>query len=88
MTRWLLKEGLLAYRLDLPVSKLRRWREEGRGPRYLVIDGEVRYHIRDVRRWLDEHRVDGAAGAMLAVQASTAVRGAGEHPPNSHARRR
>jgi hypothetical protein len=44
---------------------LRRWRMEGRGPRWLKVGGRIRYRWADVERWLaeQEHEPEHATPA-------------------------
>jgi predicted DNA-binding transcriptional regulator AlpA len=37
---------------DLSVLTLRRWRSQGKGPRFLKLGGAVRYRLSDVEAWL------------------------------------
>jgi hypothetical protein len=39
----------------LAEGSLRRFRIEGRGPRYVKVGGRIRYRWTDVEAWLDEH---------------------------------
>jgi DNA-binding transcriptional MerR regulator len=39
--------------LQVPVKSLRRWREEGNGPRGLRVGKHLRYRRGDVMQWLD-----------------------------------
>jgi hypothetical protein len=41
----------LAERWQIPVSRLANWRSEGTGPRYLKIEGLVRYRLSDVEEF-------------------------------------
>ena len=38
--------------LDVHPATLAAWRSEGRGPRYLKIERNVRYRSEDLERWL------------------------------------
>jgi len=51
-------ETELAQWADLSVAVLRKWRREGRGPRYLKLGRLVRYRVRDVDLWLNAHAVE------------------------------
>ena len=48
----LLKEQEAANLLNLKVATLRRWRWEGRGPRFLKIEGAIRYDPDALRAYL------------------------------------
>lgn len=48
-------EALSAY-LDVPVSTIRDWRTDGKGPRAIRIGGRVRFATSDVLSWLAERR--------------------------------
>ena len=51
----LLTEIELSKLLAVSVAALRRWRREGRGPRFIRPGGRlVRYRVQDVSSWLDE----------------------------------
>lgn len=52
----LLTEADVAELLRVPVSAVRRWRAEGKGPHYFSLPsvrGGVRYDPRDVERYID-----------------------------------
>ncbi|KAA9154789.1 helix-turn-helix domain-containing protein [Microbacterium lushaniae] len=42
--------------LDVSPSTLSRWREDGRGPRFLNLNGIIRYMHDDVREYIDGNR--------------------------------
>lgn len=48
-------EALSEY-LDVPVTTIRDWRTDGKGPRAIRIGGRVRFAISDVLSWLAEQR--------------------------------
>jgi predicted DNA-binding transcriptional regulator AlpA len=48
----LLTEQALAKHIQVSLAALRRWRIEGRGPKYLKLGALVRYRPEDVARWL------------------------------------
>jgi len=52
-------ESELARRADVSIAVLRKWRREGRGPRFLKLGRLIRYLVRDVDAWLEAHAVDG-----------------------------
>lgn len=46
----------LAEYLDIPVSTIRDWRTDGKGPRAIRLGGRLRFAVSDVRTWLGEQR--------------------------------
>lgn len=46
----LLKPAELSRRWQVPDSTLRKWRSAGIGPKFIKIEGIVRYHEDEVRR--------------------------------------
>jgi predicted DNA-binding transcriptional regulator AlpA len=48
----LLNEKQVAETLGLSLAALRRWRYEGRGPKFLKLGSAVRYRPTDVQEWL------------------------------------
>lgn len=48
-------EELAGY-LDVPVSTIRDWRTDGKGPRAIKVGARVRYTVSDVRAWLAAQR--------------------------------
>jgi hypothetical protein len=57
----LMDETVLAQQLNVTVHALRRWRTEGRPPRFIKIGRLVRYRPEDVAAWLDSQPVGGVA---------------------------
>lgn len=55
----LLTETEVARFLSVSVAALRRWRLEGRGPRFLKLGSAVRYRQEDVKAWLDSRPMGG-----------------------------
>jgi predicted DNA-binding transcriptional regulator AlpA len=51
-------ESELARRASVSIAVLRKWRREGRGPRFLKLGRLVRYLAADVNIWLDSHAFD------------------------------
>jgi hypothetical protein len=49
--------GTAAY-IGQPPRTLDQWRYLGRGPRYIKVEGHVRYRRSDVDAWLDANTVD------------------------------
>lgn len=48
-------EALSEY-LDVPVTTIRDWRTDGKGPRAIRVGGRVRFATSDVLSWLAEQR--------------------------------
>lgn len=48
-------EALAEY-LDVPVTTIRDWRTDGKGPCAIRVGGRVRFAVSDVLRWLAERR--------------------------------
>ena len=65
----LVPEKEVATQLAISLASLRRWRVEGRGPRYLKLGASVRYRIADVEDWLASRPAggDGATRGDRAV---------------------
>ena len=59
----LFTEEKVAQILSCTKSALRRWRREGRGPRFVKIGRLVRYRQEDVEDFINESAVD-LAGAL------------------------
>jgi predicted DNA-binding transcriptional regulator AlpA len=51
----LLNERQVADSCSISVLTLRKWRSEGRGPRYVKIGALVRYRPEDVDAWIQSH---------------------------------
>ena len=45
-------EHKLSAMTALSVLTLRKWRSQGRGPRFLKLGGAVRYRLSDVEAWI------------------------------------
>ena len=45
-------ETELARRTDVSTAVLRKWRREGKGPRFLKLGRLIRYLVQDVDAWL------------------------------------
>ena len=54
----LLSPGEASKALAVSSRTLNRWRLNGNGPRYYVIEGIVRYSRKDIDSWLDEKAVE------------------------------
>jgi excisionase family DNA binding protein len=48
-------EALSEY-LDVPVTTIRDWRTDGKGPCAIRVGGRVRFAVSDVLTWLAEQR--------------------------------
>lgn len=48
-------EALAEY-LDVPVTTIRDWRTDGKGPCAIRVGGRVRFAVSDVLGWLAEQR--------------------------------
>lgn len=57
---WLSPEQLASY-IDVPERTLEEWRRKGTGPRCVRIGKHVRYRLRDVDAWMEEHSRDAQA---------------------------
>jgi predicted site-specific integrase-resolvase len=68
----LLGEKQAARMLAVSVAALRRWRREGRGPRFTRLERCIRYDIRAIERFLaenssgNEKAADPRSGAVSA----------------------
>jgi predicted DNA-binding transcriptional regulator AlpA len=51
-------ESELARRASVSIAVLRKWRREGRGPRFLKLGRLVRYLVGDVDAWLHSNSFD------------------------------
>jgi DNA-binding transcriptional MerR regulator len=52
----LLKSNALAGMLSVPESTLRYWRKVGVGPRWIKLEGSVRYDLADVLAYIERGR--------------------------------
>ena len=43
--------------LMIAAPTLRRWRQEGRGPKFCKLEGLVRYRISDLHEWAHQREV-------------------------------
>ena len=48
----LLTEEQVSQQLHVSLAALRRWRLEGRGPRYIKVSALVRYRPEELEEWL------------------------------------
>lgn len=54
-TKILIREREAAHLLDMSVAALRKWRREGRGPRYFKVGKLVRYRVSDLEAFVSKH---------------------------------
>ena len=52
----LLSIEALAEYLDVPVTTIRDWRTDGKGPCAIRVGGRVRFAVSDVQSWLADQR--------------------------------
>jgi hypothetical protein len=52
-----LSEKQLSEEWGIPIATLRKWRASGRGPRYVKLEGAVRYCREGLDAYLKEHQV-------------------------------
>jgi predicted DNA-binding transcriptional regulator AlpA len=52
--------GEAAARLRIPIATLRWYRSQRRGPRSFKLGRRVHYDKRELRRWIEAQREDGA----------------------------
>ena len=62
----LLNERQVADSCAISVLTLRKWRTEGRGPRYVKIGTLVRYRPEDVDAWIESHEAQSSARVEVA----------------------
>jgi len=55
----LLKTKEAAAYLGLSVRTLENWRYQGRGPKVTTLDRTVRYDLRDLDAWIEDHKKAG-----------------------------
>jgi excisionase family DNA binding protein len=60
MTGLLLTESEVAARLRVSLACLRRWRLEGRGPRFVKVGSRVRYPSEELDGWIQALPAGGA----------------------------
>ena len=59
----LLTEEDVAKQLRVSLAALRRWRLEGRGPRFIKVSALVRYRPEELEDWLASQPGGGATGS-------------------------
>ena len=52
----LLNSAAVAQVLSVPEGTLRYWRKVGVGPRWVKLEGSIRYDLADVLQYIDERR--------------------------------
>ncbi|ATH95878.1 hypothetical protein HMPREF3157_02150 [Dermabacter sp. HMSC06F07] len=50
-------EQLTEWGLDVSTRTLQEWRSTGRGPAYLKIGNQIRYHRGKLSTWIEAHEV-------------------------------
>jgi len=70
----MLSEKQTARLLAVSVAALRRWRREGRGPRFTHLERCVRYDLRAIERFLTEKNSDNKKAADSQSAAPSEVR--------------
>jgi predicted DNA-binding transcriptional regulator AlpA len=55
----LLTEEEVSKRICVSLGALRRWRQEGRGPRFLKVSALVRYRPEDIETWINTRPAGG-----------------------------
>jgi hypothetical protein len=71
----LLKENEAAHYLAVEVATLRRWRWAGKGPRFLKIEGAVRYDPVDLMEFVAASRRHSTADLGTNADAATVSKG-------------
>ncbi len=51
---WLTTEDV-AKRFKLKTATIAKWRQNGKGPRWSVLEGSVRYNINDIEQYESEN---------------------------------
>lgn len=69
----LLKEHQAASYLSLEVATLRRWRWAGKGPRFVKIEGAVRYDPADLAAFVEASRRRSTSDTGIAAQTREAA---------------
>jgi predicted DNA-binding transcriptional regulator AlpA len=59
MERTFLTEKEVADWLHLSLPAIRRWRYEGRGPKFTKLSSAVRYAVSDVQSWIASRPTGG-----------------------------
>ncbi len=55
------------------LATIRKWRPKGRGPKWIRLEGRVKYRLSDVLEYLNTRPSGGRVIAKPASQADTAV---------------
>jgi hypothetical protein len=64
----LLTEEEVAKHLHVSLAALRRWRLEGRGPRFIKVSALVRYRPEELEDWLASQPTGGASDRPQAIR--------------------
>jgi hypothetical protein len=67
----LLTEEDVAKHLHVSLAALRRWRLEGRGPRFIKVSALVRYRPEELEAWLASQPTGGAAERPHVVRTAS-----------------
>jgi predicted DNA-binding transcriptional regulator AlpA len=70
----LLTEEEVALQLHVSLAALRRWRLEGRGPRFIKVSALVRYRPEELEQWLASRPTGGAATDPAQTRAASVAR--------------
>lgn len=61
----LLKSRAVAEMLDMPEGTLRYWRKVGVGPRWMKLEGSIRYDLADVVEYIERARRTPSVRAFM-----------------------
>ncbi len=64
----LLTESQVSPLLQVSLARLRKWRVEKRGPRFIKVGSLVRYRLADLQQWLSALPAGGDGAPLLADQ--------------------
>lgn len=70
----LITEEEVARQLHVSLAALRRWRLEGRGPRFIKVSALVRYRPEELEQWLASRPTGGSAPDPMTAKTSPVVR--------------
>jgi len=68
MSGMLLTESEVAARLRVSLACLRRWRLEGRGPRFVKVGSRVRYPSEELEGWIETLPAGGTASIANSIR--------------------
>jgi hypothetical protein len=66
----LLTETEVAKQLRVSLAALRRWRVEGRGPRFIKVSSLVRYRPEELEEWVAAQPVGGSGASERSAAGS------------------